>query len=77
MSKNRNRNSNADIVDLYLRTIKDKLGKYAGQLLLTCTAASFICLPLGHNMVFKVPSDTTSFLLPLLLLQMQEQPHSK
>ena len=50
-------NSCADVLELYLRTIKDTLGKVTGRLLWTGTAKAFIHLPLGRNMVCKVPSE--------------------
>ena len=53
----KNKNSCADVLDLYLRTIKDKLGKYTGRLLWSGRAAAFINIPMGHNIVSKVPSD--------------------
>ena len=53
----KNKNSCADVLDLYLRTIKDKLGKYTGRQLWSGSAAVFINIPMGRNMVSKVPSD--------------------
>ena len=50
-------NSCADVLDLYLITIKDKLGQYTGRLLWSGSASAFINIPMGRNMVSKVPSD--------------------
>ena len=47
----------ADIVDQYIGTIKEKLGKFTGRLLWTGNAKFFINQPMGRNMVAKVPSD--------------------
>ena len=46
----------ADIVDQYIGTIKEKLGKCTGCLLWTGNAKYFLNLPLDRNMVSKVPS---------------------
>ena len=47
----------ADIVDEYIRVIKETLGIFVGRLLWTGTAKTFINQPMGKNMVAKVPSD--------------------
>ena len=47
----------ADIVDEYIRVIKEKLGKFVGRLLWTGNAKTFVNLPMGRNTVSKVPSD--------------------
>jgi len=50
-------NSCADVLDLYLRAIKDTLGKDTGRLLWTGTAKIFINTPLGRNTVSKIPQE--------------------
>ena len=47
----------ADIVDQYIETIKEKLGKFTSCLLWTGNAKSFLIQPMGRNMVSKVPSN--------------------
>ena len=47
----------ADIVDEYIRVIKETLGIFVVRLLWTGTAKTFINQPMGKNMVAKVPSD--------------------
>ena len=54
--------SAADVLDLYLRRVKEDLGLYAGCLLWTGNGISFTKTPLGKNMVGKVPSDMATHL---------------
>ena len=54
--------SAADVLDLYLRRVKEDLGLYTGRLLWKGNGISFTKTPLGKNMVGKVPSDTTTHL---------------
>ena len=54
--------STADVLDLYLRRVKEDLGLYTGRLLWTGNGISFTKTPLGKNMVGKVPSDMATHL---------------
>ena len=47
----------AEIVDDYIKTIKETLGKFVGRLLWTGNAKTFVNIPMGRNMVSKVPFD--------------------
>ena len=47
----------ADILDLYLKNVKEQLGLYTGRILWTGNAVGFMMRLMGRNMVAKVPSD--------------------
>ena len=49
--------SAAEVVDIYLKQVKEDLGIYTGRLLWTGNGINFTKIPMGKNMIGKVPSD--------------------
>ena len=49
--------SAADVLDFYLKRVKEDLGIYTGRLLWNGDGVSFKKYPMGRNMVGKIPSD--------------------
>ena len=49
--------SAADVLELYLRRVKEDIGLSSGRLLWTGNRKSFVAIPLGKNTIGKVPSD--------------------
>ena len=45
------------MVDIYLKRIKEDLGIFTGRLLWTGNGVNFTKIPLGRNMIGKVPSQ--------------------
>ena len=69
--------SAADVLDLYLRRVKEDLGLYTGRLLWTGNGISFTKTPLGKNMVGKVPFDmATHDTSTIYILMSQKSIHS-
>ena len=54
--------SAADVMDLYLRRVKEDLGLYTGRILWTGNRISITKTSLGRNMVVKVASDIATLL---------------
>ena len=52
----------ANVLDLYIRSIKEQLDIYSGRLLWTGNSVGFEKRPMGRNMVAKVPHDMATYL---------------
>ena len=49
--------SPADFLDLYLKRVKEELGLYTGRVFWTGNGVNFTKIPLGKNMIGKIPSE--------------------